>query len=354
VKNATGRRSHLATNTIGERVQSKSPRDSAARGRWGKTEAGGKGAGALQVRSVLVPLDGSQAAEHAIPWALDIAGRAGGDVRFVHVHPVQRASNTHWPMLDAGEFGQRQRKLHQDYLAGVAERTSRISRVPVAPLLVAGSDVAEVIAEAGRSADLVVMATRRRGAMGRLFYGSVVTQLLKRTTLPLLVAPGYNFPVERAITKSIRRILIPLDGSKESETILDAATALSSLASAERTLIRVVPRLPYAGTPWIEKADEALRYLNRVAVTLRRHPAAVRTEIVSSDDAVGEVLLANAQASNIDLIAVTSRSGGGTWKRLVGSPVNCLVGKARMPILVVRATRRTSTRGAPNLTHTLH
>ena len=190
--------------------------------------------------------------------------------------------------------------------------------------------------------------------MGRLFYGSVVTQLLHRTTLPLLIAPGYNFPVERAKSKSIERMLIPLDGSEESETILDAAAELSSLTAAERTLIRVVPLLPYAGVPWTEKEDEALSYLNRIAVKLRGQPSAVHTEIVSSDNALGEVLLANAQASRVDLIAVTSRRGGGPWERFIRSPVNYLIGRSHVPVLVVRATPRRTRQDSFNVAHELH
>lgn len=342
VKLATVRRPHKSTNPIIARVQGQLRRNSNARGRTDKTEDGRQVSQDLQFRSVLVPLDGSRAAEHAIPWALDIASRAGGYVRFVHVRQIRRGNNKHWANLDLGAYGHREKRLRQDYIAGVAERITRTSPVPVAPLLLEGSDVAEAITDAARSADVIVMAARRRGMMGRLFHGSVVTQLLQRTPLPLLVVPGYNFPVERAIPKSIRRILIPLDGSEESETILDAAAELSSLTAAERTLIRVVPRLPYAGTPWDEKVDEALRYLNRVAVKLRRHPSAVRTEIVSSDEAVGEVLLANAQASRVDLIAVTSRRGGGPWERFLRSPVNYLIGKANVPILVARATPQRS------------
>ena len=262
MKLATVRRPHLSTHAIGERVQEQLLRDYDARGRKGKAEAGRQVVQALKFRSVLVPLDGSPAAEHAIPWALDIASRAGGYIRFVHVHPGRRGENRHWPNFDLAAYGD-QEKDRQAYIDAVAERMSKTSSVPVAPLLLEGSDVAEAIADAARSADIVVMATRRRGLMGRLFYGSVVTQLLHRTTSPLLIAPGYNFPVERAKPKSIDRMLIPLDGSEESETILDAAAELSSLTAADRTLIRVVPRLPFAGTPWNEKEDEALSYLNR-------------------------------------------------------------------------------------------
>ena len=37
-------------------------------------------------RTVLVPLDGSAFAEHALPLALSIAGRAGATLRLVRVH----------------------------------------------------------------------------------------------------------------------------------------------------------------------------------------------------------------------------------------------------------------------------
>jgi nucleotide-binding universal stress UspA family protein len=351
VKLATVRIPSLLRESICDRVQERLPGDYDARWRQAKgTDR--QVVEALQFRSILVPLDGSRAAEHAIPWALDIASRSGGNIRFVHVQPGGTGNNKHWPMFDLAAFGGREER--RAYLADVAERTSRASSVQVAPLILEGPNVADAIADVARSADLVVMATRRRGMMGRLFCGSVVTQLLHRTTLPLLIAPGYNFPVERAKPKSIERMLIPLDGSDESETILDAAAELSSLTGADRTLIRVVPRLPYAGVPWTEKEDEALSYLNRVAVMLRSTPSAVHTEIVSSDEAVGEVLLANAQASRIDLIAVTTRRSRGPWERLLGSPVNYLLGRSHVPVLVARATPRSTKQDSFNLAHELH
>src|SRR5580765_7783258 len=36
--------------------------------------------------TVMVPLDGSPAAEAALPWAIQLAKRCGGDVRLVGVH----------------------------------------------------------------------------------------------------------------------------------------------------------------------------------------------------------------------------------------------------------------------------
>jgi hypothetical protein len=75
----------------------------------------------------------------------------------VHVHSVPQANRKRWPIIDWGAYGDGERKLHQEYLVGVAERISRTSPVPVASLLLEGSNVAEAIADAARTADIVVI-----------------------------------------------------------------------------------------------------------------------------------------------------------------------------------------------------
>jgi nucleotide-binding universal stress UspA family protein len=40
-------------------------------------------------RSIMVPLDGSRAAEHALPLAISIARRAGATLQLAHIHDVQ-------------------------------------------------------------------------------------------------------------------------------------------------------------------------------------------------------------------------------------------------------------------------
>ena len=52
-------------------------------------------------RSLLVPLDGSPFSEHALPFALGIANRAGAAVQLVHVH-VPLVYATGIDVLDQG------------------------------------------------------------------------------------------------------------------------------------------------------------------------------------------------------------------------------------------------------------
>ena len=110
MKLATVRLPHRSTHAIGDRVQERSPRHSDAHGRRGKAEAGGKDVRALQFRSVLVPLDGSQAAEHAIPWALGHRQPSGRlyTVRARSSGPAGK--NKHWPIIDLGRIRRRRKE----------------------------------------------------------------------------------------------------------------------------------------------------------------------------------------------------------------------------------------------------
>lgn len=68
----------LPVTTLRGRVEDYSRRDGIADSYWKKPQAKHSDAKELQFRSLLVPLDGSRAAEHAVPWALKFARRSGG------------------------------------------------------------------------------------------------------------------------------------------------------------------------------------------------------------------------------------------------------------------------------------
>lgn len=297
------------------------------RGTSVRTGARLENARSFRFQSLLVPLDGSRIAEHAIPWAMDIAGRSGGYVRFIHVNAPDTTGG-------CGLSEEREREEYREYIGRVAERITRTSRVPVAPLIVDAPDVAVAITEAGRSADMIVMATRRRRTTSRFSNDGVIAQVLHRATSPLLITPGYDFPVQRAVPKPIRRISIPLNGDAESEVVLGAAAELSFLTAAECRLVRVLSGPSYAGAMGNRKQYDALAYLNHIAFELSSLASPVSAEIVSSNEAIGEAILANARASDIDLIAVASR---GTTK-LSKCPVSYLVGRSHVPILVALTT----------------
>ena len=97
------------------------------------------------------------------------------------------------------------------------------------------------VAEA-EQADLVVVGSSRRGALGRLLPGTTAERLLHDAPCPVAVAPrGYS-------GGDIRRIGVAYDGSPEADAALRAAESLALEIGAALTVYCVVdPTMPAAG-----------------------------------------------------------------------------------------------------------
>lgn len=75
------------------------------------------------LRSILVPLDGSEFAENAIPLALNIATRAGAHLELLRVHELYALRDSHacWSPYEPAEDAQ-YRAEEQAYLDRTVER----------------------------------------------------------------------------------------------------------------------------------------------------------------------------------------------------------------------------------------
>jgi nucleotide-binding universal stress UspA family protein len=297
-------------------------------------------------RTVLVPVDGGALAEHALPFALAIARRAGAAVRVAHVHcptlpaePRQLLDYEHGP--DAAL--RRERKA---YLNDLCRRISDVSPVPVAPVFVHGRDVAESLAAAaGTGADLVVMATRGRSRLRRVWRRSVADAVRRRLSVPLLLVRGADVPADLAAEPPLRRVLIPLDGSAFAERVIGPAVALGRLTDAQHTLLRVVPlevdySLGYSALghspPNRRLQAEARNYLGRLADEWRGRGTRVRSRVLLDDGPTADAIVGCAESDAADLIAMTTRGQGRLARLLWGSITDRVLRKAAVPVLVYR------------------
>jgi nucleotide-binding universal stress UspA family protein len=114
--------------------------------------------------SILVPLDGSQFGEHALPWATAIASRAGVPIHLIHVHvPLARVFAE---SRDGVELPSSVTEVHNamEYLARTADLVKEKCGVDVSWDVIEGTlpDALFEHTERTRS-DLVVMTTHGRG-----------------------------------------------------------------------------------------------------------------------------------------------------------------------------------------------
>jgi nucleotide-binding universal stress UspA family protein len=287
-------------------------------------------------RTILVPLDGSRFGEHALPIALAIARRAGGRLLLAHAEQPSFVVDGIVASYAVGTLGEDSGLF---YLRRVLDRLAAASTVPVHGDLLKGPVAGALHEHAlGVSADLVVMTTHGRGPLSRFWLGSVADELIRRLPMPLLlVRPGKNIP-ELSAEPSIRRVLVPLDGSPRSESALARATDLGHLWEVSYTLLQVVPPAP-PGEPVLAARHrgeaEAQAYLDGVAARLRQRGFHARGTVVVADHAAPGILGA-AEPPAADLIALATRGHGGLKRLLLGSVADKVLRGAATPVLIYR------------------
>jgi nucleotide-binding universal stress UspA family protein len=306
--------------------------------------------------NVLVPLDGSDKDERAIPAAAAVADLAGGDVHLIRVldTPVESLSSR------ARTFGLaetvRQTRLEMERnLQGTADRLTADTGRPVTTEVAEGFDVAGVLVTraAERAGDIVVMATRAPGALGRALRGSVADRVMRESPRPVVLVPAVADDV-RAKPLQLRRVLVPLDGSELALATLEQLLSLNRAGELEYVLLEVVtsgfePESMIASAalqPFERLADlapalaRAEQRLNRVADRLRGHGVKdVRVRVAEAADPAVAIAGA-ARDESVDFIAMSTRGASGLKRFVFGSVAERVVRQSDIPVLLVTPTDR--------------
>src|SRR5262245_1703224 len=138
-------------------------------------------------RTILVPLDGSSFAEHALPCALAIARHAGAAIKLISVVTPLAEAYVEGLYFSTADLQTQLTTQQESYLTGVARRLRARAEVPLSVEVLHGevsSSLNHLIDKGG--IDLVVMATHGRGALGRFWLGSVADEMLRHVNVPLL------------------------------------------------------------------------------------------------------------------------------------------------------------------------
>jgi nucleotide-binding universal stress UspA family protein len=148
-------------------------------------------------RRILVPLDGSELAERALPYATDLARQLGATLTLLRVVnslelTAAQSFSSYLPAEVYDAAFEDARRAAREYLEVVASRLSA-EGLQVDWVVRTGDPAGEVI-EHGREghADLVVMSTHGRSGLGRWVYGSVADRVLRGGTIPVLLVRAFG------------------------------------------------------------------------------------------------------------------------------------------------------------------
>ncbi len=308
-------------------------------------------------RSILVALDGSTSAEHALPLALSIARRSSAQLRLVHVLPPLASVYAETPLFvsDEEDLGARIKGRLRDYLDALASRMTKLSGVGIKTALLDG-DVAPTLQAYAKemACDLVVMTTHGRGPLARFWLGSIADELVRVLPMPLLLLrPPETLP-DFAVEPPLHNILIPLDGSPLAERMIGPAVKLGRLTGAGYTLLRVIKPVPPVafptGSPFMDveaqhilnRMDEiedqlrkdALTYLEGVARPLQAEGLRVATKVTLEERP--DVAILHEAVPPVDLVAIETHGRHGLPRLLLGSVADKVIRGTTVPVLVHR------------------
>lgn len=303
------------------------------------------------VKRILVPLDGSGFGDFAVPFAVSLARRSGATLDFVHVHlsrlpgeGLEYLTQYRWEDVAGSdddhdaETASREREwlgyLVQATVDEGVPASSHLLRGPIAPTVEAHAH--------SSGADLIVMSTHGRSGPGRYWLGSVADSLVRRVSVPVLLLRPPETAGPPAREPEIRRILVPLDGSPFSESILGPALGLAALFGAKVSLLQVISTAPWPGgasdpgvAGWVEHSrSAAASYLDALAQKLPDDVAAPPRVLVHPHAA--QAILHMAEQEGADLIAMATHGSGGVRHMLLGSTADKVIRGSHRPILVLR------------------
>lgn len=147
------------------------------------------------MKTLLVPVDFSDATSHLLQHASELAREISGRIVLLHVsEPVATyvPVGASMDVLSATPppFETENTKAQQESLEKLASPL-RAEGLDVETIAILGLAVDDILDQAEKlKAGYIVLASHGHGALYHLFSGSVVTGVLKRTKVPVLVIPA--------------------------------------------------------------------------------------------------------------------------------------------------------------------
>lgn len=294
----------------------------------------------MQLKRIMVPLDGSHLAEAVMPIAVSLAECLGARLTLLHIIEERPPAKVH------GEPHLASEKEACDYLEGLARRYGDRAEIEQHVHTVGESNVAQSIADhAGElQADMIALCTHGGSGFRRMVWGSIAQLVLKRVGVPvLIVRPGVP------MTGHVASVLVPLDATPNAEGALDLATTFAESCGAAIHLMNVVPtvetvtgdrlaaaRLTPISTAEALKVEEtyAQDYLSRMMSTLQARGLNVDATVFRGE--VGPSIARAVQQFEADIVIIATHGRAGLDAMYTGSVGQTIMARATRPILLVK------------------
>ncbi len=294
-------------------------------------------------RRILVPLDGSKLAKRVLPFIPILARGKDTDITLLRViaRPAPHVGTQLNPTRNIHRTLPYRIKRARKYLLAVA-RVLRAEGLNVECEVREGVPGPEIVKEAMLvPGTLVAISTHGRYGVPRLWFGSILDEVLHKTEVPMFIV-GPHVTDETLVKANLEREVVALDGSGFAESVLPHALGLARSLGLEVVLAKVTPA---EGLYHYEDAgdDEEEPAAEDVDVRAEKYLAATEEKMASGR--MGKAVLHGMDPSQA-LVRYAGEAGGsmislathariGVGRGLMGSVADTLIHDSPYPLLVL-------------------
>ena len=281
------------------------------------------------VSKILIPLNGSVLAEQALPIARQLAQMF--DSRLVITKIVEGGKG---PSKEVTSIAPGLLLPGRDkYLDRIAD-LNRAESIPTEIMIGVGEPAYEIVRIAAEEkVELIVMSTSGEFEIQRLFSRSTAQRVLERSGVPVLIVRPTDEWTSRY--SALERIIVPLDGSAEAESVLSLVKLFADSFENEILLVSVPE-----GAESREYSSTIHEYLDEIAGRLES--AKTRTKVIFGGSGPARTILALAETEHADLIIMATHGRGGAHRiedLPLGSVPARVITETKCPTLVVPIRR---------------
>lgn len=265
---------------------------------------------AMKIQKILAPVDFSEYSDKAVELALVWGEEFGAELTLLHVNTLFHEQFDYDRLAEGCQdlVRQHETRIRQQ----LEEHARRIrKRAPIRYEIMRATSAAAAILKTitEDSFDLVILGTHGRTGLKHLLSGSVAEKVARLSPVPVLTVHG---ALERY---EVKNILVPVDFSQYSPSLVKNALAISKAFEARVHLLHVLERPTAASFSWMTEKVEPYfelnpelreRALNKMNAYLPESAGEAILKVIESGHAYEEIVR-YAAANRIDLILMATR-----------------------------------------------
>jgi nucleotide-binding universal stress UspA family protein len=281
---------------------------------------------------VVVGVDGSVASEAAVCWAARDAAMRNVPLTLVHMLNAFVPTFPQIPMPSGVAVWQeddgRQALEHAVKIAEDAVKTDRkiaiTSELKCSPPLPTLVDLSE-------EAEMVVVGSNGRGAVGRVLLGSVSSGVVRSARCPVAVIRNEDASMPHPEQAPV---LVGIDCSSASELATAIAFDEASRRGVDLRALHTWSDFAVFEGPWLDWKSEAERSLAEYLAGWQERYPDVKVHRLIGFDVPGRALIEESESAQ--LVVVGSHGRGRMTGMLLGSVSNAVVQSVHTPVIVAR------------------